>query len=439
MFKPPVLRISETFMLMWSLLLSVTLLLLATGLFGTFISLRAIAEGFSQTTAGLLMSAYYAGFIAGSLYATTLINQVGHIRAFAAFCAVTGASISSFAFMADPVLWVVLRAIVGFNMAGLFMVVESWLNAKANNTNRGTLLALYMLTSYVALGVGQLLINLGSDKGIELFVLTSLLLSLAVVPVAITRASYPDPVDSSHFGLLQLYAISPLAVFGCLTAGLLTGAAQGMGAIYAMQKNFNTSEIALFMSVLISSGLLLQFPLGKLSDYIDRRIIIAFASVAVVVCSWAMIHWEASSLVHLLLITMLFGGFLATLYPLSIAYANDNLQPSEFIPASSGLLLTFGIGGMLGSFSVAWVMKWVGANGLFIFTGVVSFVLTLLVLYRLPLRRSVPSEQKEAFVAMPEMGVTPTILDTDPRAEGAQEVLPLAASEVTEGQTTKHD
>ncbi len=416
-------RIGETLALMWSLSLSVSLLLLATGLFGTFISLYALQVGFSQTLAGLLMSAYYAGFIIGTLKTGDLINRIGHIRAFAAFCAVANASVMGFTFITDPVVWVILRAMIGFNMAGMFIVVESWLNVKATNANRGTLLSFYMVTTYLALGLGQFLINFNASNSQTPFILTSLLLSLAVVPVAITRASHPEPVAVVHFGLRRLYQISPLAVIGCIAAGLTIGALYALAPIFALKNQLSTGEVSLFMGVLISSGLLLQVPLGRLSDRMDRRVIIALASAGVTLISIFFVMWQQISFMQLLLLAALLGGFITTLYPLSIAYANDSLQPSEFVQASSGLLLTFGVGGMLGSLIAAVMMRLLGSEGLFIFTGVVNLLLTAFVLYRIPLRASVPQEQKEAFVPLPEVSVTPLAHEADPRAEGTQDGL----------------
>ncbi|GAB4349198.1 MAG: MFS transporter [Gammaproteobacteria bacterium] len=414
-----------------SLLTSVGLLMLAGGLFGSLISLRSVAEGFPKILAGSMMSAFYVGMILGTLRCGRLINRVGHIRAFGAFCAITAATILAYPFYVNPWYWLVLRMIIGFNMAGLYMVAESWLNAKAQHANRATLLSLYMMTSYIAMGGGQFLLNLGPVTGTELFMIAAMLFSVALVPVAVTRASHPSPVEAPHFGFRRLYRISPLAVIGCMLAGMIAGAVWGMAPIFGKELGLSTAEISVFMGILIASGLLFQLPVGRLSDHIDRRIVIAGVALACVVASLAMLPitraysfatldptHEVLALpvpVWIFLAAALFGGFTATLYPLNVAHANDHIDPSELVPASGGLILAYGTGAISGPLGAASVMHLMGPAGLFVFNACAALLLALVAFWRIRQGTPIPEEDKEEFVAMPEVSTTPVATEVDPR------------------------
>ena len=414
-----------------SLLLSVGLLMLAGGLFGSFVGLRSIAEGFPKILAGSMMSAFYAGMILGTLRCGQLINRVGHIRAFGAFCAVTAAAVLAFPLYINPLYWLVLRLVIGFNMAGLYMVAESWLNAKADQSNRATLLSLYMMTSYIAMGSGQFLLNLGPISGAELFMISAMLFSLAVVPVAVTKASHPDPISAPRFGFRRLYRISPLAVIGCVLAGMITGAIWGMAPIYGRDLGLSTSEISVFMGVLVASGLLFQLPIGRLSDHIDRRYVIAGVALVCALSSLAMLPitraYSFETLdptrvvlalpvpVWLFITAALFGGFMATLYPLNIAHANDHIDSDNLVQASGGLILAHGAGAIVGPLGAASVMQLMGPAGLFVFITSVGLLLALVALWRIRQGAPIPEEAKEVFVAMPEVSTTPVATEVDPR------------------------
>lgn len=418
------------------LLLAVGIMMLATGMFGTFIGLRSASEGFSHEIVGLMMSAYYVGLIIGTLYCGQLVNRIGHIRAFAAFCGLTATAILAFPFAISGPVWIFLRGVIGFNMAGLFMVVESWLNSRATGKTRGTVLSLYMMISYLAMGSGQFLLNLGNPLGLDLFIIASMLFSLALVPVAMTRAAMPTPVEASHFGFRKLYEISPTAVIGCLCAGLSSGAIYGMGPIFAKNLGLSVAEISRFMGILIVSGLVLQMPIGRLSDRFDRRWVLTLVALAAALASFAMVlvmYWgsykmmtpagEVTSLWHrhalpLQSIAAVFGGLIATVYPLSVAYANDYIEPKDVVQATGGLLLAFSVGAALGPVSAASVMKAIGPVGLFLFTGVMPMLLVGFALHRMRQRHWVPIAEKESFVLMPEATALSIATELDPRVRG---------------------
>lgn len=420
----------ETLALMWSLLIAVGLLLLGTGLFNTFIGLRAAIEGFPESIIGLMMSAFYAGFMAGTLRSGLLINRIGHIRAFGTFCALSASVACLFPFVVSEVAWLVLRAVLGFNLAALYIVAESWLNAKATPENRGTLLSVYMMAAYLAMGGGQLALNLGDPATSELFMIAAMLFSLAVVPVAITHATNPEPVHAPHFGFRRLYAISPVAVIGCACSGLITGALFGMGPIYARDIGLSLAEISIFMGVVVVSGLLFQFPVGRASDRYDRRTVITFIAGATILVSAALAgltlyHTRVLALPlgrEVFVLATLFGGITATIYPVCVAYANDYIDPEDRLPASGGLVLAYGIGAALGPAGAGALMTVMGPSGLFSFCGLVTAAFVGLILYRRRRRAWAGVLPKVRFVALPEATATPVATDVDPRM-GGQSVL----------------
>lgn len=418
---------------MASLLTSVALLMLGSGLFNSFIALRASIEGFDPETIGLLGSAFYAGLLLGTLRCGPLINRVGHIRAFGAFAAITAAAILAFPFIVSALSWMALRALIGFNIAGLYMVCESWLNTKASSENRGTILSLYMVTVFLAMGTGQILLSVGDPESDQLFMLGAGLMALSLVPVAITSASHPAPVSASHFGFRKLYRISPVAVVGCVTAGLAVGSLFSMSPIFAKELGMNVQQIGVFMGILMASGLLLQLPVGWWSDRTDRRQVMlamsglvgatALAIVALMRWSYSLdtpsgtieITWASDAAIMFMLAGLL-GGALATVYPLCIAYANDYVDASDLVQASAGLVLAYSIGAVMGPTVSALVMGLVGPAGLFWFVGLTALAFALFLLHRMRQRAAVPASETESFVPLPDATATPVATEVDPRS-----------------------
>ena len=415
----------QSLVLMWSLLLSVTLLMLAAGLFGTFIALRASLEGFPREITGMLMSAYYAGLIVGTLRCGPLINRIGHIRAFAAFCAVNAFVTLLFTFVTSAPVWLLLRAVFGFNMAGMFMVAESWLNDKADGGNRGVLIALYMMACYSAAGGGQFVLNLVSLDGDQMFSITAMLFALAVIPVAVTHATHPAPVEASRFKFRQLYRISPLSVIGCFLAGMAAGALYGLGAIYGSDIGLSVAGISQFMGAFFVSGLLLQMPIGRLSDRYDRRWVLTLVAIVATGFAALLMLGELLPLPGLLLLVLIYGSFTLTLQSLCIAYANDYIEPQDMVAASGGMLMSFSVGAVIGPVGAAGLMHLLGPAGLFAWSALMIGLLVLFSLYRMQVRTWAPVADKDPFVPLPGVSGASTALESDPRSQWQQLSLEL--------------
>ncbi len=420
--------------LLWSmaaLLVSYGLLMAGTGLFNTFIGLRAEFEGFSRDYIGYLVAAYYVGLMLGSLRCGPLINRIGHIRAFAAFSSLSATATLVFPFVTEPWAWLLLRVVIGFNLAGVFTVAESWLNNRATPATRGTLLSLYMTTSYLALGSGQLLMNFGDIAGPDPFMLAAILFCVAVLPVALTRATHPPPVASPHFNARLLYRASPTALLACLCSGLSVGALWGLSPLFARDLGLSVAEIASFMSVVILSAMFFQYPIGRLSDRFDRRsVMLGVCSLAALASVLMMFQlqvyapdspWEVARsttwLRHPMAITAvaaLYGGVISTLYPMGVAYANDYIEAEDRVAVSPGLVLAFGAGAAAGPIPAGYLMEWLGPLGLYLHTAIVSLALATFIGYRMTRRSWAGVVEKETFVVLPVATSTPIPLMEEP-------------------------
>jgi len=416
-------------------------------MFGTFIGLSAAAEGFSKDIIGLLMSASYAGLVLGTLRCGRLINRIGHIRAFAAFATGIAVLILTFPFIKNPWVWLVLRVVMGFNTAGLYMVAESWLMERANGETRGTVLSIYMMISYLGIGSGQLLIGFNPVDGVAPFMIAAMLVAMALLPVSLTRSQHPPPIDAPYFPFRRLYEISPVAVIGCTCTGLVSGGVFGMGAIFAQEIGLDLVKISQFMAAVIISGLILQLPAGRLSDHFNRRSIIIWIALATTISAFTVVlvmslttqssgdssfsgnlswlnHWLAVPL-----LACLFSALQFTIYPLCVAYANDFLEPIDRVQASGGLVLAYSVGAAVGPVVTALTMKYSGPQGLFLFSGAVMGALTLFAGYRTSQRSWAKVTPKEPFIALPRATTTPIPTELEPHLFGEQLTLDLQLSD----------
>ncbi|MFI4986620.1 MAG: MFS transporter [Alphaproteobacteria bacterium] len=387
-----------------ALLLGVAILNTGNGLFGTFLSLRMTLEAFPTEVTGLIMSAYYVGLIVGARTCHRIINRVGHIRAFSAFAAMVSTLALVAGFFISPWVWGIMRAILGFCFAGLFMVVESWLNARVGTARRGQLFSLYMMVSYLALGAGQLLLGLYDPYSRDFFMIAALLFSASLIPLALTSAEMPQLAETSTLDFAALYRVSPLGVLACVASGLITSSLYGMGAVFAQASGLNVSEVSYFMGAAITSGLLFQYPIGRISDRIDRRSVIVAVALLTAIVSLGMAALAGHDKRALIALACLYGGFSFTLYPLGVSHANDFLEPRDTVKASGGLLLSWGLGASAGPLLAAALMGRLGPPGLFVFVAATAVLLALFALWRMTRRPGVPAAEKSVFA--PPTGMT---------------------------------
>ena len=377
----------------WALLLGFGILMLGDGLQGTLLAVRAHREGFPTAVTGLVMSSFYAGFLGGTLWAPGIVRRVGHIRVFAALAALASASILVHAAWVHPATWFALRLLSGFCFSGLYIVAESWLNDRTSNETRGQLLSVYMVITYLAVGGGQLFLNLADPSGYPLFVLASVLISVAVVPLLLAATPAPSFEESSSVKLADLYGLSPLGVFGMFAVGLAGAAIFSLGPVYAGLLGLDTAGISYFMLAPVAATVLLQWPIGRLSDHFDRRLVIVMvtfvASAAAVACIYAM----RISTFHGIIMFGLFGGFSLPMYALCVAHTNDHLRPEQMVAASGGLILAGGIGAVIGPLGIALAMD-VSAHWFFATLAIVHAVIGLFALLRMGLRKAKPLEQQ---------------------------------------------
>ena len=402
-----------------ALLCGTAFLLMASGLHGLLLPLRGGLEGFSVASLGLLGTTWAGGFVAGCLFAPRLVRRVGHVRAFGCFAASAAIIALLSGIYIDAVSWIILRTFTGFSMAGAFMVIESWLNERATNESRGKIFGLYMMVNYGATMSGQMMVANGDIRSDHLFMITGILFCLALIPTAMSTAVSPKPLTEVQLDLKALYRNSPAAFVGCILIGIANGAWGTLGAVFGAKSGISTPEIALMVSVTIAAGALMQIPVGRISDLIDRRYVLAgVASLAALVGLAAFIIGPSNGKV-IIVMTGCYGALAYALYPVAVAHANDHATSESFVKVSSGLLLLYGFGTMLGPLLAAAAMDIFWPSGLFAITALAHISITGYALFRSRRRASVPKSEKEQFKSMPSVkSATPEGMNLDPRAEG---------------------
>lgn len=330
------------------LLFGVALLLLGTGLLNTLLAVRASAEGFGQALLGVIMSSYFCGFIVGTFTAPLMIRRAGHIRTFAICAALASSTAIGHALSGEPLVWMLLRALTGISLVGLYAVVESWLATQAHGGERGRVFALYMVVNLLALAAGQFLMLLADPNSLALFGIVSMLVSLSIIPVALTRLEQPQPPHSPRLRVRRMVWTAPVAAAGALCSGLAMGAFWGMAPAFVQQQGALTAEIAVFMSATILGGAALQWPLGRYSDGGDRRYALGLVSLAA--ASVILLVWAVNLLLNVLALPLMFlyGGLAFAAYPVAMAHLSDRLPPQELLEGASVLLLVHGLGAAVG-------------------------------------------------------------------------------------------
>ncbi|MBU0799632.1 MAG: MFS transporter [Alphaproteobacteria bacterium] len=384
----------------WPLLFGVVMLMIGNGLQGTLLSLRATSAGFDITTTGIVMSMYYVGYVAGSIYAPKMLMRVGHIRVFAALASLASATVLLHYVFVDPVTWGLTRVVTGFAYAGLYVVIESWLNGMATNATRGKILSIYMFLVYLGMMLGQLMLNLGSPEEVELFVLISVLVSIAMLPISLSRRKAPDfDEEPQRLKLRTLFKTSQMGVVGTMCAGLLSSALLTIAPIYGTSLGMNLGQLSIFMTVMVLGGMVLQYPAGLLSDKIDRRKIMMLccggAAIMGVAC-----HYTADLHTGLLfyLCAFLFWGLGTPIYALAASHTNDHLKREQIVAASGSLILLNGVGAAFGPVLLSALLKFTGNESFFMIFAATYAVITVYIFYRSRLSAPIPDEEKGQFI-----------------------------------------
>ena len=400
----------------WTLFFGLLMISAGSGLQNVLLGTRAPELGFSNIATGFVMSGYYAGILIGSLIVPTVLAKVGHVRVFGAMSAIASAAVLLHIAFINPTVWGLMRLATGISFAGMYIVCESWLNEKATNENRGQLLSFYMIINLAGMGAGQMMIALGENGGIGLFLLASVFVSIAVVPILVTVNPAPNFEAPDRLSLRRLIQVSPLSVVGMIVMGIIISMLFGMGPVYGRAIGLNNTEVGYFMTSIMVGTLVLLYPVGRLSDKFDRRAAILGISIATSISIVFASVFGKNSLVVFLCISMLYGGLLFSLYSLCIAHANDYLPPSQMVAVSSGLLMVNGAGAVAGSPLAAFILEFAGPASFLPSMALILMVFAAFILIRMRAREAVPSEAQGPFVAIPET-LTSVAAGLNPEAE----------------------
>ena len=398
-----------------ALLLSTAILMTGNGLINTLLPVRAEMEAFSTLEIGLLGTVYFAGFVLGCLNVPLLVRRVGHIRTFATLSSVAATTALAHVFLIDPIAWGLLRFVGGFGFAGLYVTIESWLNDRAGSANRGAIMSIYTFISLSVLMAGQFLLTAHDPAGFESFAIVAVLIALALVPVSLTKAPEPPRPAAIGLDIVGLWRLSPVGFAGCLSVGLVNGSFWSLGPVFASRSGLDIDHLVYFIAGATLAGAVMQWPLGRLSDRIDRRFVIVVSALCAAASGVLFGVWDAPSNTLLIGLSAAFGGFAMPLYAVSVAHANDHAEDTRFVATAGGLLLVYGFGASLGPLIASALMGYYGSGGLFMFTTFVHAALALFATLRLALRPRPTQDDRTGFVAVPR--TSPTLYELDPRSE----------------------
>lgn len=411
-----------------ALLLSVALLLVGHGLLLTMLPLRADIHGFTATEIGLTASSYFLGFVGGCLMVPAVVRRSGHIRTFAALGAVFSAVVLVFELIPQFWVWALLRFVIGVCMAGAYMVIESWLNERATLHTRGMILSIYSMVGFIMIAAGQQLLNLSPQSPNTLFSLAAILISLAIIPVSLTAAVAPAPIQNVRINLVQVWHLSHIGLIGPVVGGLVTGSFWALAPVYARGIGLETAQLTWFISAAVLGGAAFQLPLGRLSDHFDRRLVVFYSSLCGAVISLFIV--AVSSLASpsgwpLVMLSFLWGGCTMTIYAICTAHANDQADPADFVMVGSAMLLSLGLSSAIGAPLASLFMTGMGPAGLFVFAAVCLTVFAVVIALRRRTHvRPVVDESEAVFHVIP--GTSPVALELDPRTEANEEEASLA-------------
>ena len=382
------------------LLIAAGILLGGNGLQGTLIALRGAAEGFSPATIGFMGTAYFGGFVLGCAFITRIMKSVGHVRSFSALAAIASAGTLLLVLVIDPVMWSAIRFATGFCFAGLFTIMESWLNSGVQNSDRARVLALYRIIDIGSVTGAQFLIPVFGADGFAIFAIMSIMITLSLVPVSLGDRSNPQAPEDVKLDLARVWRISPLASVGCIAVGMTNSAFRTLSPVYAEQIGMSVTDVVTFISVGIIGGAIIQYPLGHLSDLWDRRKVLLATTGGAMVAALALVFLAGTGALANFALVFVFGSFAMPLFSLSAAHANDRADKGEFVLVNAALMLFYSFGAIGGPIVAALFMQRFGPQSLFVFCAIVYALLILIIVYRMQAREAVPASRRGRFTAL---------------------------------------
>ena len=382
------------------LFIAASILLAGNGVFSTLIAVRGAQEGMSPGQIGWMGTTYFAGFLVGCMVVPWLLRAVGYIRVFAALAATAAGATLLIALVIEPHFWMLARFVTGVCFSGLFSSIESWLNGSLRNENRGRVTAIYRVIDISAVAGGQYMIPVFGSEGFVIFCVMAMMISFSLVPVALGDRSRPTAPAQVHFSLGETWAISPVAVIGCIAIGLTNSAFRFVGPLYATEVGLGLADVATFISLGVVGGAIVQYPIGWLSDRFDRRLVLTASTLGAVVAGlWITLAGQESRLA-LYAGIFVFGAFSLPLYSLSVAHANDRATGEQYVVLASGLLFAYGIGATAGPVVSSGLLATFGPQSLFLFTCIVHGTLIVATVARMVTREAVPQARRGRFRAL---------------------------------------
>ncbi|MCR8825648.1 MFS transporter [Pseudosulfitobacter koreensis] len=389
----------------WALLFGMGLLMVGNGMQGTLLGIRGAIEGFSTLEMSIVMSAYFVGFLGGSRMAPNMIRRVGHVRVFAALASMISAVMIMYPTLAEPWAWTLGRVLIGFCFSAVYVTAESWLNNAATNENRGQALSLYMIVQTLGIVASQALLVTADPSGYVLFVIPSVLVSLAITPILLSISPTPAFDTTKPMSLRELVNFSPLGCVGMFLLGGVFSAQFGMASVYGAQAGLSIAQISTFVAMFFVGAVVLQYPIGWMSDRMDRRLLIVGVS-AIGGAGSILGMLMGADFTMLLISAFVVGGMSNPLYSLLIAHTNDFLQPEDMAAASGGMIFINGLGAVAGPLITGWLMDQIGPGGFYLFTAVLFAALVVYAIYRSTQRAAIPVDETGSFVAMSPAGTT---------------------------------
>src|SRR6056297_26089 len=420
----------KTIVSLSSLIVSIILLIMGNAFLMTLLGLRLSLEEFSASVIGWILAFYSIGFVAGTLYAGRIIEKAGHIRAFAFFAAALCASILIYPMAIEAYLWGGLRAVGGFAMAGLMIVMESWFSSKADNRNRASLFAVYQIIFFLSTAGGQVLIRVADPAGFIPFSLAAILVVLALTPLSLTRRESPSIAETERLSLTRLYRKSPAGTLGALTAGLLISAFYAMGPVYTDRIGLELDQLSNFMASAIVAAMILAWPVGRLCDRFDRYRVMLVVAIIAAVSSIIAATISGGNMGLLVFFVGLYMGLSAAIYPIAVAITNDLMESHQITSASTALLLSYGLGSIIGPLVSAMLMEFLGARGLFVSNALILAGLILFMVVGPGRSHPTIKRQEHYYTTTPEAALG--VSELDPRNTEFEEHNTTGTDEETE-------